>query len=818
MPVRPDVAFTDPPSRHEERVEIRVRGRVQGVGFRPTVWRFARDLGLPGEVLNDAEGVLIRVAGPSAKIKALRRRVEREPPPLATIEGIETRPFAGALPEPFRIAETVRGVAHTQVSPDAAVCPACAAEVLDRSGRRQRYAFTTCTHCGPRLTIVEGIPYDRQRTTMARFPLCEACLDEYSDPADRRFHAEAIACPACGPQLDLVRLDGARLDRDHCQDAVAAAAHLIGQGEIVAMKGLGGYQLACVATDDAAVLRLRRLKMRDAKPFALMARDRAVVERYCKVSPEEMRELESPRAPIVLLPVSRRHCLPDAVAPGLATLGFMLPTTPLHMLLVENFEVPLVMTSGNVSGAPQVTGDAEARDVLASIVRYGLVHDRQIANRLDDSVVRMMAGRPRVLRRARGFAPAPIRLPESLAAAPEILATGGELKSTFCLLKDGEAILSQHQGDLEDVTTWVDYRKNLDLYRGLFDHRPQILAADCHPDYLSSKFAREMATDNDLPLIEVQHHHAHVAACLAENGRGADAPPVLGIVLDGLGWGDDGTIWGGEFLLAGYLGYRRLGCLQPVAMPGGARAVHEPWRNLYAHIEAAMGGGAFRREFGRLNCATALDRKACGILEKMIRGGINSPLASSCGRLFDAVAAALGVCFERQEYEGEAGARLEALAAEAAGAAGPDRAYPFKIEESEGGAPLKLQPAPMWRALFEDLEAGVPRAVVARRFHAGLARAIADTAVSLASARRRAGAPQPDTVVLSGGCFQNRLLFEGVAGALRTAGFDVLSNAEVPANDGGLALGQAAIAAARVLFGGTIDPGDVPHVSALPVS
>ena len=794
MPEGSDAASADLPARAGGGVEIRVRGRVQGVGFRPTVWRFARDLGLAGEVLNDAEGVLVRVAGTPEKIAALRERIEREPPPLATIDAIESRAFAGRLPEEFRIAGTVAGRARTQVTPDAAVCPDCVAEVFDPSGRRHRYAFTNCTHCGPRLTIVEGIPYDRHRTTMSGFPPCEECQKEFRAPADRRFHAEAIACPVCGPRVELVRLDGGPCDAVSADDAVAAAVRVIKNGGILAMKGLGGYQIVCMATEEAAVERLRRLKKRDAKPFALMARDRAVVERYCVVQPEEARELESPRSPIVLLPALRRHGLPEAIAPGLATLGFMLPTTPLHLLLIEKFDVPLVMTSGNVAGAPPVIDDAEARDVFSGIATHALVHDRPIANRVDDSVVRVMGGHVRVLRRARGFAPSPIRLPEGFADAPELLATGGELKATFCLVRDGEAILSQHQGDLEEVATWNDYRRSVDLYRRLFDHRPKLVAADCHPEYLSSKLAREWSAAHGLPLIEVQHHHAHVAACLAENGRPLDAPPVLGIVLDGLGWGDDGTIWGGEFLLADYRGYRRLACLQPVAMPGGVQAAREPWRNLYAHVEAAIGHASFRRDFGRLDCAAYLDGKPCGILARMIRDRINSPPASSCGRLFDAVAAAVGVCPDRQAYEGEAGARMEALAAEA----GPETkdAYPFGIGE---GSPLTLQPAPMWRALFEDLSAGAPAAAVAARFHAGLARGIAGMAQRLAEGLRRAGLPRPEAAALSGGCFQNRLLFEMADEALQGAGFHVLSHAETPANDGGLALGQAAVAAARAI-------------------
>ncbi|PPC90105.1 MAG: carbamoyltransferase HypF, partial [Methylocystis sp.] len=477
-------------------------------------------------------------------------------------------------------------------------------------------------------------------------------------------------------------------------DAVEIAARLIARGDIIAVKGLGGYHLACDATNLAAVSRLRRLKRRDAKPFALMARDLGVIRRYCAIDAVEERALESVEAPIVLLRAAGAERLPEAVAPGLATLGFMLPTTPLHLLLMDQFEQPLVMTSGNISDEPAVVDDAEAYRQLAEIAAFALTHNRAIANRVDDSVVRVMAGRSRVLRRARGYAPAPLRLPSGFEKAPDLLAMGGELKATFCLVKDGQAILSQHQGDLENAATLDDYKKNLALFRSLFDHAPTAIAVDRHPEYLSSKLGRAEAGTRALPLIDVQHHHAHVAACLAENGRPLHAPPVLGIVLDGLGFGDDGTIWGGEFLLADYLGYKRLARLKPVAMPGGAQAVREPWRNLYAHLRAADAFDATPSTFGDWS---ALEGKPLATIDRMIAQGLNSPLASSCGRLFDAVAAALGVCADRQAYEGEAGARLEALAAAAPNAT---RGYALRISESEL---IDVDAAPMWRAILDDL-------------------------------------------------------------------------------------------------------------------
>ncbi len=788
-----------------QTLEFRVRGTVQGVGFRPTVWRIARQLGLAGEVLNDGEGVLVRVCGDQARIETLLRRLAREPPPLARIDGIERHEYAGQLPQDFRIAESLGGAVRTQVAPDAAICGACAAELRNPGERRYRYPFANCTHCGPRLSIVTGIPYDRATTTMASFIRCEACEAEYRNPSDRRFHAEAVACPACGPTASLIALGRAEVPDNGGADAVEIAARLIARGDIVAVKGLGGYHLACDATNPDAVARLRRLKRRDAKPFALMARDLAVVRRYCAVGAIEERALTRVEAPIVLMRATGSRRLPEAIAPGLDTLGFMLPTTPLHLLLMDRFEHPLVMTSGNISDEPAVIDDAEARRRLSDVASFALTHDRAIANRVDDSVVRIMSGRSRLLRRARGYAPAPLRLPKGFDDAPDLLAMGGELKATFCLVKDGAALMSQHQGDLENAATFDDYRNNLRLYQRLFDHAPSAIVIDRHPEYLASKLGRAEAERRGLSLIEVQHHHAHIAACLAENSRPLDAPPALGIVLDGLGFGDDGAIWGGEFLLADYLGYERLARLKPVAMPGGAQAIREPWRNLYAHLKAA---GAFDAD--RLSHADdlkAFDGKPLAMIDKMIAQGVNSPLASSCGRLYDAVAAALGLCADRQAYEGEAAARLEALAA---AAPNERRFYEFDMSQS---ALIELDPARFWRAMLDDLRQGVAAPVIARRFHLSLAESIAKVAVRLAAMRRF------EIVALSGGCFQNRLLFESVHDRLCEAGLEVLTHADAPANDGGLSLGQAAIGAAHLIrVGMTSDGEDQTCVSAFPAA
>jgi hydrogenase maturation protein HypF len=804
-----------PKSSSHGAVEIRVRGRVQGVGFRPTVWRLANEVGICGEVLNDAEGVLIRACGSEAAIAGFVSRIEHEPPPLAAIETIELRAYAGEVSAGFRILESIGGLAHTQVTPDAAICKACAAEVVDPFQRRYRYPFTNCTHCGPRLSVVEGIPYDRRMTTMAPFPLCVDCRREYSDPGDRRFHAEPIACHVCGPRATLVRLDGKAIsfDQHSMLDDVDAAGSLIAKGEIVAIKGLGGYHLACDATNAAAVLRLRQAKRREGKPFALMARDLDVVRRYCRIEPAEERTLASPQAPIVLLEATGPERLPDAVAPGLTTLGFMLPTTPLHLLALRRIGRPVVMTSGNLSDEPQVTREDEAHSRLADIAPYALIHNREIANRVDDSVVRFLGGTARLLRRARGYAPAALKLPKGFEATPDILAFGGELKSTFCLVKDGEAVLSQHQGDLEHAATFDDYRRNLALYAELFRHVPTTLVADRHPEYLSAKLARERSRAEGVQLIEVQHHHAHVAACLAENGYPLHAPPVLGIVLDGLGFGDDGSMWGGEFLLADYRAYQRLGTFKPVAMPGGAQAVREPWRNLYAHLMAEMGWAQLSMNFSELDLYAALGARPRATLDAMMKSGVNSPLASSCGRLFDAVAAALDICPERQAYEGEAAARLEAIIDRRVFATEDEAlAYPMTIPNLRGSGLPYIEPLAMWNAILGDLILKTPASVMAARFHKGLARAVVAMVQKLA--RCGEDGARFSTVALSGGCFQNRVLFEEVHRRLEAEGFAVLSHSRVPANDGGLALGQAVIAAAILIAQNDKDGGGSPQCAS----
>ncbi len=766
-----------------------MRGLVQGVGFRPTVWRLAKELALTGEVLNDGEGVLIRAWGSVADLDALAARLRAEQPPLARIDSIEALPLSEGPPAAaFEIVASAAGRVWTGVLPDAATCPACLSEIMDPENRRFRYPFTNCTHCGPRLSIVAAVPYDRANTSMAAFPMCHACQTEYEDPSDRRFHAQPNACADCGPRLWLEDADTGEIDPAPHQDAIEAAAALIAQGAILAIKGIGGFHLACDATNEAAVTRLRQRKKRYDKPFALMARDPAMIARYAAINEAERTLLAAPAAPIVILQTGPEHeALAAAVAPGQSSLGFMLPYTPLHHLLMQSLDRLIVLTSGNRSDEPQCIGNEEARSRLAGIADHWLMHDREILNRLDDSVVRSDEGGPTMLRRARGYAPAPHPLPPGFENSPPLLALGGELKATVCLWRQDSAVVSQHIGDLEDASVHDDYRKTLSLYRQLFDFAPAGLAVDRHPDYLSTQWGAVLAEREDLPLIQVQHHHAHIAACLAEHGVARDAAPVLGLVLDGLGYGEDGTLWGGEFLLANYRGFRRLGHFKPMVLLGGAQAMREPWRNAYAYLEGCIGWPEVVERYPQLDIVRFLQAKPLALLDQMKARGVNAPLAVSAGRLFDAVAAALSIRPEATSYEGQAAIELEALAQSEAD---ERAAYGFVVTDSD---PAVLDWTPLWHDLLNDVSCSVPRSVIAKRFHNTVAEAVTQLA------RRLADEHRTDQVVLSGGVFQNRLLLGGVSGRLEAAGLAVLRPSLYPANDGGIALGQAAVAAARLL-------------------
>lgn len=769
--------------------QIRVNGIVQGVGFRPTVWTIAHDEGISGRVWNDSEGVMIDAWGSVAAIDSLCKSLVDDPPPLARIDGIQRTPLSESEPpSSFTIVESREGTIRTGVAADAATCPRCRSELFDPDNRRHRYPFTNCTHCGPRLSIVRAIPYDRVNTSMAKFPMCEACGNEYRNPADRRFHAQPNACPVCGPQLWLVEGNGKKVVLDGDIDPIQKAASLLKKGNILAIKGIGGFHLACDATNDEAVAQLRERKQRYMKPFALMAADVDAIAAYAYVGPQEREFLQGRSAPIVVLkPTHASLPLADGIAPGQTSLGFMLPYTPMHHLLMAEFDAPLVMTSGNRSSEPQVIDNDEAQNRLACIADYWLLHDRDIVNRLDDSVVRLCSNRVRTLRRARGYAPEPIILPPGFENAPELLAMGAELKNTFCLIKGGQAILSQHMGDLEDAATLRDYQKNLDLYAKLYQHEPRHVVVDQHPDYLSTQQGRGIARDKGLELLSVQHHHAHIAAVMAEHRLPIDTDPVLGIALDGLGMGTDGTLWGGEFLLADYRGFRRLAHLAPSPMIGGAKAVIEPWRNVYAQLSTALGWECLLRNYPDLEIVQFLANKPLATLNTMVARNINSPMASSSGRLFDAVAAVLGLSVERVSYEGEAAMGLESLA-EGATIDNSDKGYRFD-NESEGEVNI-LSPLSIWVPLLDDLSSGIEPAIIAARFHRGLA-------ISIVQMILRLSLQHPfRKVAVAGGVWQNRVLLEQVDHRLRDEGVELLIPESLPANDGAISFGQAIVAAA----------------------
>ncbi len=769
-------------------LKIRVRGLVQGVGFRPTVWRLAQQQHLAGNVFNDGKGVLIEAWGNQSQLDTFIADLQHECPPLARIDSIESSKLDGVPDKTFNIAQSKHSVAQTGIVADAATCSACIDDCLDPDNRRYRYPFTNCTHCGPRLTIIDGIPYDRGKTSMASFPLCSKCQREYEDPADRRFHAQPNACPVCGPRVWLEPRQGI----NKAKDTIDAAAMLLKQGKILAIKGLGGFHLACDASNHQAVSLLRERKQRYAKPFALMAKDLDVIRKFSYINDKEIELLHSREAAIVLLDSKADSSLSPAVAPKLKVLGFMLPYTPLHHLLMQDLDFPLVMTSGNLSELPQCIDNQEATTNLTAIADHFLLNDRDIRNRVDDSVVRIIRGKPRLIRRARGYAPATLSLPPGFDNKTEILAFGAELKNIFCMVRNGQAILSQHMGDLENVETFRDYKKNIQLYQLLFAHNPQVVAIDKHPEYLSSKAGKEMANNADLSLTEIQHHHAHIAACLAENNWALNGDKVLGIVFDGLGLGDDGSIWGGEFLLADYRSFERLGSLTPVALAGGSQAMREPWRNTLCHLLRIMSWESLKENYSQLDLLSFLKTKPVNIIQQMLTKGLNSPLATSSGRLFDAVAAALGICTDKQYYEGQAAMELESLVTEALVCRYSTSAYQFEININ-GELPL-LDPKKMWQQLLDDLVNDISAAVIATRFHLGLSNAIVLMVKYIKGQKEN----RFNSIVLSGGVFQNQVLLQQVSNDLEDGGFNLLLHSTLPANDGGIALGQALIALAQL--------------------
>lgn len=748
-----------------KHLRVEVRGIVQGVGFRPFVYKVAQRLGLKGWVRNDERGVEIEVEGEEGALEAFLRALREQPPPLARIEELKVSelPLFGYPSFEIRPSQPSEERA-TLISPDIATCEDCLRELFDPRDRRFRYPFINCTNCGPRFTIIRDIPYDRENTTMASFSMCPACFKEYHDPRDRRFHAQPNACPLCGPKVELLDGEGSKVETE---DPILEAIRLLRDGKILAVKGLGGYHLACDPFNERAVSALRGRKYREDKPFALMCKDLETVKELCEL-PEGAEEILLGRErPIVILPRRPEAKVAPSVAPGHRTLGVMLPYTPLHHLLFSDGIKCLVMTSGNVSDEPIAYRDQEALERLKGIADYFLVHNRPIHMRCDDSVLKVFRGTPLFLRRSRGYVPGPIRLKG--ARRRSVLGVGAELKNTFCLTRGDYAFLSHHIGDLENFETFKSFEEGIEHFKRLLEVEPELIIHDLHPDYLSTRYALEQ----DLPRVGVQHHYAHALSCMAEHGLEG---PVLGIVMDGTGFGLDGAVWGCEFLEADLRTFRRLGHLRYIPMPGGERAIKEPWRMAAIYLERATEG---KVQWDRYL------RRGWEAVREAVRKGFNSPPCSSMGRLFDAVASLLGIR-DVVNYEGQAAIELEQVADPKA-----QGTYPFALEG------YVFDPDPMIRAILEDLQRGVTPPLIAGRFHRTVARMVLEV---VRRAREEKGLHE---VVLSGGCFQNALLLEGVVGLLEREGFRVYWPKQVPPNDGGLSLGQA-------YYGARLEADDVP--------
>ena len=751
-------------------LHINVRGIVQGVGFRPYVHQLAAKHDLSGWVCNTSGGVKIEVEGKKSALDRFLDDLVSCAPPLAYIEEVMATHHSPEGYTCFGIRPSIAEADEYQlVSPDLATCEPCLADLLTPGNRRYRYPFTNCTDCGPRFTIIEDIPYDRPKTTMRSFKMCYECQREYDNILDRRFHAQPNACPDCGPRLQLVDCAGNELQDG---DALAAATRLLREGKILAVKGLGGFLLACDSTSETAVKRLRERKRRPFKPLAIMAATLEEVKMHCLVSDKEEKLLTSPECPIVLLRWKEGSSISTAVAPNLGYLGVMLPYTPLHHVLLRETGLPLVMTSGNLSEEPIAKDNQEALTRLRGIADYFLFHNRDIYGRYDDSVALVELDKTQLVRRARGYAPHPIHLP---FRAKQLLSCGAEVKNTFCLTKDNYAFVSQHIGDMENLETLEHFETTIELYEKLFRIQPEIVAHDMHPEYLSTKYARSLAQGRtDLRLIPVQHHHAHIVSCMVENGV---QDPVVGVAFDGTGWGMDGCIWGGEFLIADYRGFERLGHLEYVPMPGGAAAIARPYRMAISYLLTLFGQDA---PITDLFLWSDVSQQEIDIVRKQVQRGINSPLTSSCGRLFDAVSALIGIR-RMVDYEAQAAIELETTAN-----GGNYGSYPFHIVKQDGADIIRLKE--LFSGLIRDLKRGMPPANISNKFH----RTVAEMVVQMC--QRLAKGSDIRKVALSGGVFQNRLLFRMTIAALQEAGFEVLTHGRVPTNDGGISLGQAVIA------------------------
>ena len=766
--------------RHEVRRAVLVCGVVQGVGFRPFVYRLAFEEGLAGFIGNDTDGVTIEVEGPEERVEAFLDRLRAEAPPLARIDSIVARDVTAIGEVGFRIvASEVLGPVSTGIPADAATCRDCLRELLDPEDRRYGYPFLNCTNCGPRFTITRRIPYDRPQTSMARFKMCAACQAEYDDPLSRRFHAQPNACWDCGPRVWLVGADGSALSADN---PVAATIDRLVAGQIMAIKGVGGFHLSVDATNQAAVMRLRERKHRYGKPLAVMVRDMEAAREVCALTAAEEALLQTAARPIVLARKRDGGGIAEGVAPGIPWLGVFLPYAPLqHLLFADGRLRALVMTSANLSEEPIAIDNDEALARLGAIADAFLMHDREILQRCDDSVAAVVDGRPQLIRRARGFVPLGVELPLD---APPLLAVGGHLKNVFALARGRRVYQSQHLGDLENLTGLEFFRESLDHLMRTFEIEPETVVHDLHPGYLSTEWAKEWARERGLPLIGVQHHHAHVAGCMAEHGL----REAIGLTLDGTGYGTDGRIWGGEVLIARLDGFERFAHLEYVAMPGGDAAVREPWRMAFAALRAAD----FDVESEQIVKLLGAQASEVRVLRRMVERGINSPMTSSLGRLFDAVAA---VVLNRRvvDYEAQAAIELEGIAVDE-----PDRFeqgdYVPELHEAEegSGSAAVIRTGKMWKAVLEDLWRGVPASRISARFHAGIAEGFINVA---GNARIESGINQ---VAMSGGCMHNRRLARLLRVGLEAQGFQVFQHAQVSPGDGGLSYGQVAVAAAML--------------------
>jgi len=749
------------------RKQINITGIVQGVGFRPFIYNLAKKYNLLGYVLNDTSGVSIEVEGEGATVDEFVETVRNQSPPRAVIFEMQTRQVDPLDYKDFVIRQSKdQAERFVPISPEIATCEDCLSELFDQDDRRHRYPFINCTNCGPRFTIVKDIPYDRKFTTMTPFSMCEKCQGEYDDPTNRRFHAQPNACPVCGPSLSLLDSERVKID---VPDVIAEVCRLLKEGKIVAIKGLGGYHLACDAQNEEAVSTLRSRKYREYKPFALMAKDIETVKRLCYVNEEEEKLLNGTIRPIVLLRKKPDCPVAEDVAPNQKYHGMMLPYTPLHHVIVAESGLVLVMTSGNISSEPIVYYDDEAFERLKKIADFYCIHNREIHIRTDDSVCRVWQDKEVVLRRSRGYVPYPLLL--SFHFEGQILACGAELKNTFCLTRDNYAFMSHHIGDLENLETLTSFEQGIEHFKRIFNIEPSFLAYDLHPEYLSTKYALSL---DRIPKIGIQHHHAHIVSCMGDNGIDGE---VIGVSFDGTGYGSDGKIWGGEFLLCDYKGFKRVAHLEYTPLPGGERAIKEPWRMAASFLNKIYGDDMLELD---IDFIKSLDRNKWATIKKMIDRGFNSPMTSSTGRLFDAISALVGV---RKEvyYEGQAAIELEMAAGK-----GEEGSYPFGLKNIEDKTEVVLEP--VIRKIVSDISSGVAVGAISSRFHNTIAEIILHICLKI---QKTDGM---ERVVLSGGVFQNMFLLNRTFALLVANGFEVYTHHRVPPNDGGIALGQAIIA------------------------